>query len=304
MNINPNTILLIFIILAIFVSSCTQNEFQIADTGYQYKFIRRGDGPEFKNNHYLMMNMDYYYEDDSLLFAYTDKNVPVSMQYIDTLWDLSGQIYRGLKRMKVGDSAIFIVNCANLYEVSFHTDIPYGLNPNSDITFYVGVSGMLSPEEFRLWQANLIVDRQEAIKRKREQQFFEDISLIDLYMESSGIIPMELESGIRFFKIREGNGIKPEKGDRVVIHYTGYLLDGSKFHSSYDNQEPFEYTFGVGNVIQGWDKGVAQMSVGSKYTFYLPSTLAYGEQGMGEMVGPNTVVVFDIELLDIKKKGK
>jgi FKBP-type peptidyl-prolyl cis-trans isomerase len=146
--------------------------------------------------------------------------------------------------------------------------------------------------------------RQEILKAKREQQLFEDMALIDMHLEESGIIPLELESGIRYIVKKEGSGIKPVKQDKVVIHYSGYLLDGTKFDSSYDKQEPFEFVLGGGNVIQGWHQSVAEMSLGSEYIFYLPSSLAYGEAGRGELIGPNTVIVFDIELLDIKKKGK
>jgi FKBP-type peptidyl-prolyl cis-trans isomerase len=302
MHINRNNLLFIISILTIFVISCTQNDFRSSGTGYQYKIVKRGDGPDFKNSHYILMNMDYYYEDDSLLFTSRIKNVPVSMKYIDTIWDKSGQIYDGLKRLRVGDSAIFKVNCSNVYEISFRGNVPYGLNPNSEITFYVGVTDMLNVTDFSMWQANLNKIQQDLINEKLEQQLFEDISIIDLYLEELGIVAMESESGIRYIVEKMGNGITPERGDRVVIHYKGYLLDGTKFDSSFDNQEPFEFILGVDNVIKGWDEGVSLMSVGSKYTFYIPSTLAYGEKEHGKLIRPNTVIVFDLELLDLKKK--
>jgi len=302
MIINHKNLLFIIAILVIYASSCSQGDFKIDDAGYKYKIVRSGNGPTFVNDQYIFMNMDYYYEDDSLLYTSTEKGIPVTMHYIDTIWDKNGQLYQGLKRLKVGDSAIFKVNCSNLYEISFRGNIPYGLNPFSEITFYIGITNMTTASEFRMWQANLYKTKQEELKKIKEEQLFEDISLIDLYLEESGIIAMELESGIRYVENIEGNGIKPEKGDRAVIHYTGHLLDGTKFVSSHDEQIPFEFTKSAGNVIKGWEQSVAEMSIGSKYTFYIPSSLAYGETGLGNIVEPNTVVVFDIELLDIKKK--
>ena len=304
MNLNHKQLFFIISLLLVFISSCSLNDFKTDDSGYEYKIVRKGNGPSFINNHYIFMNMDYYYEEDSLLFTSTEKGIPVTLQFTDTVWDKNGQIYQGLKRLKVGDSAIFKVNCADLYEVSFRGNIPYGLNPFSDITVYIGITDMMTATEFRKWQANLFETQKELLKADREQQLFEDIALIDLYLEESGLIAMELESGIRYIMHDEGNGIKPEKQDRVVIHYTGYLLDGTKFDSSYDKQEPFEFILGTANIIQGWQQSVAEMSIGSKYTFYIPSSLAYGEVGLGEIIGPNTVIVFDMELLDIKKKGE
>jgi FKBP-type peptidyl-prolyl cis-trans isomerase len=303
MNINRSYLLFILSILIIFVSSCSSGDYRTGETGYKYKIVRDRGGPTFINNHYILMNMDYYYENDSLLFTSAEKNVPVSMQYNDTIWDRRGQIYHGLKKLKVGDSALFRVNCSELYEVSFRGEIPYGLNPNAKITFHVGITDMLNATEFRMWQANLYMVRQEEIKEKTEQQLFEDISIIDFYLEESGIIAMELESGIRYIIQEPGNGIKPEKGDKVVLHYTGYLLDGTKFDSSYDKNDPFEFKLGIGRVIPGWEESIAEMSIGSKYILYVPSTMAYGEKGLGNMIEPNSIIVFELELLDIKKKG-
>ena len=123
MNTNPKHVLSIIIILALFFSSCNHDEFKTSDKGYKYKIVREGKGPEFQDNMFILMNMDYFYENDSLLFTSADRGVPVSMQYIDTLWDGRGQIYQGLKSLKVGDSAIFKVKCSDLYEVSFRGNI-------------------------------------------------------------------------------------------------------------------------------------------------------------------------------------
>jgi FKBP-type peptidyl-prolyl cis-trans isomerase len=303
MSINRNHIVSLLALLIVLINSCNIDGFKEGETGYQYKIVRNGDGPAFENNQYLLMYMDYYDDDDSLLFTWTEKNTPVTLQYIDTIWEKRGQIYHGLKKLKVGDSAIFKVNCSDLYEVAFNRSIPYGLDPFSDITIEIGIASMLGATEFRMWQANLFKTRQEKIKKRKEQQLFEDISLIDLYLEEQGLIGMELESGIRYIVREEGSGKKPEQGDRVLIHFKGYLLDGTQFDSSYDRNDPYEFTLGAGNVIPGWENSVAEMLPGSKITYYLPSALAYGERGLGEMVEPNTVVVFDFELLEIKKKG-
>ncbi len=106
------------------------------------------------------------------------------------------------------------------------------------------------------------------------------------------------KSGLQYQVITEGKGDKPKASDVVKVHYTGTLIDGTKFDSSLDRKEPAE--FPLDHVIPGWTEGVQLMTVGSKYKLFLPSELAYGEQGAGS-IPPNSVLVFEVELLDIVK---
>lgn len=107
------------------------------------------------------------------------------------------------------------------------------------------------------------------------------------------------ESGLQYKVVTEGKGVKPTAEDKVKVHYKGTLLDGKVFDSSIERGEPAE--FGVGQVIKGWTEGLQLMPVGSKYTFWIPSDLAYGERGAGQDIKPNSVLVFEVELLEIVK---
>jgi FKBP-type peptidyl-prolyl cis-trans isomerase FkpA len=100
-------------------------------------------------------------------------------------------------------------------------------------------------------------------------------------------------------KMISGNGVAPKGGDTVTVHYTGRLTDGTKFDSSVDRHDPFQFVLGVGQVIQGWDKGVATMRVGDKVRLTIPPELAYGEQGYPGAIPPNATLVFEVELLAV-----
>lgn len=107
------------------------------------------------------------------------------------------------------------------------------------------------------------------------------------------------DSGLQYEVISEGKGEKPKVTDQVSVHYTGTLLNGKVFDSSVQRGEPA--TFGLQQVIKGWTEGLQLMTVGSKYKFYIPSDLAYGDNGAGEDIGPGETLVFEVELLDIVK---
>ena len=107
------------------------------------------------------------------------------------------------------------------------------------------------------------------------------------------------ESGLQYEVITEGKGQKPSETDVVKVHYKGTLIDGTIFDSSYDRGEPAE--FPLNGVIKGWTEGLQLMSVGSKYKLYIPYQLGYGERGAGGTIQPYSALIFDVELLEIKK---
>ena len=109
----------------------------------------------------------------------------------------------------------------------------------------------------------------------------------------------ELENGLKVFDFETGTGLAPETGQTVTVHYTGWLENGQFFDSSVTRQIPFRFLFDVGQVIPGWDQGLAGMMVGGDRQLVIPPELAYGARGSGNAIPPNATLIFEVQLLDI-----
>ncbi len=123
-----------------------------------------------------------------------------------------------------------------------------------------------------------------------------DFSQKNLPEEAQNIQEIE---GLTIEILQEGSGEQVKDGDKLAVHYTGTLEDGTKFDSSLDRGAPFEFVLGQGQVIQGWDKGLLGMKIGEKRKLIIAPELAYGEQGAGESIPANATLIFEVELLAI-----
>jgi peptidylprolyl isomerase len=128
----------------------------------------------------------------------------------------------------------------------------------------------------------------------------------DKKAESEGTAKMvrkKTESGLQYEIIQEGSGASPQKGQKVTVHYTGWLdkngEPGTKFDSSVDRGKPFTFVIGIGQVIKGWDEGVMMMKIGEKRRLIIPANLGYGAYGSGGSIPPHATLIFEVELLRI-----
>lgn len=132
----------------------------------------------------------------------------------------------------------------------------------------------------------------------KEKEVVEEVSKLTINEPVVGV-EVTTESGLKYIDNVLGTGDLPKAGDKVKVHYTGTLEDGTKFDSSHDRNKPFEFSLGLGQVIKGWDEGIATMKPGGKRKLIIPSELGYGERGSGKLIPSGATLIFDVELLEI-----
>lgn len=164
-----------------------------------------------------------------------------------------------------------------------------------------GANPILTPEEIQAvmqeFQQQLMSQQQAKRQALGEKNMQESQAYLDSNKAKAGV--KTTASGLQYEVVQEGSGESPKPTDQVTVHYRGTLPDGKVFDSSYDRKEPA--TFPVNGVIPGWVEALQLMKPGAKYKLVIPPALAYGERGAGNDIGPNQVLIFDVELLSVEK---
>jgi len=187
------------------------------------------------------------------------------------------------------------------------------ISPSSQAFGEKGVTGYIPPyspivyeiEIVKIMSADQMKAKQEAERKKAEAEANklknEEQAKIDTYLKANGITAQPTASGLIYVEELAGEGELPTAGQKVRVHYSGYLLNGKKFDSSVDRGQPFEFVIGQGQVIPGWDEAFTKIKVGGKAKIILPSRIAYGERGAGSDIPPYAPLMFEVELLEIVK---
>ncbi|MTI32405.1 FKBP-type peptidyl-prolyl cis-trans isomerase [Cytophagales bacterium RKSG123] len=247
--------------------------------------------------------MEYFNENDSLLFSTLKQPYPMPLQYNDSIFSLTpGGIEEGFSMLTKGDSVSFKVSADSLFKNTFRAPMPPDIKAGSLIRFEIGVVDVVTEEEYREMQLEAFRKEQEKAAKEAEELLKSDIEIIEKFLKENNLEAQSTESGLRYVITEEGSGPKPEKGDKVSVLYSGALLDGTAFDANQDREKPFQFVIGVGQVIPGWDEGIALLNKGSKAKIFIPSPLAYGPRQRGEVIKPNSILVFEVELLDVEKK--
>ncbi len=197
-----------------------------------------------------------------------------------------------LPKLSAGDSAEIHITCDSLIAYvpkGNNKPLPPWMKSGNKIVINVGIVSVVSKQEFEKKK-----QLAELVAGVREQQS------LQMYLDSNKIQARRTESGLFYTITREGAGDTVFSGQTVKLHYVGKLLNGSVFDSNQNPAEPLEFEVGKGSVIKGLDEGVKHLRMGSRATLYIPSGLAYGTQSPGPQIPPNSTLVFDVEVVEVK----
>ncbi len=286
---------LIFLLPVILLWSCGSNKgnkgFKVINGIKTKFFVHNEDAPKPKPGDILVLKLKYTTANDSVIFD--SKDIPTFKMRLNKSNARIPTIDDALAMLHVGDSAEFIIDAESFYVVTRKTVLPKQFKRGDILKFYVKLDDILTKEKYL---------QEEKKKEVRNVQIEE--SEIKRYITLSNIKVKPDSSGIYYIEKKKGNGPHPEPGDKITVNYVASFLSGQPFDDTYERGQPFTFTFGIGQVIQGWDIAFAKMQKGTKATIIVPSRLAYGPKGYGNIIPPYTPLVFDIEVLDIQKAKK
>lgn len=278
---------IIFTYLLVF--SCTllyAQEWKTTEKGIKYRTIKSNPkNRKAKVGEIISFNIAIRNGKDSLLMKSTSSQV--NWQGKETERDLRTTPIEILTLANEQDSLEVWVSLDTLrkYEGQLNPIVDVG----QYIKYYLKVYSIRSNQEL-----------QAEKEQKAKAQKAKEIKEIQAYLKKNKLTAKAMPSGLHIVTLNKGSGTKPQKEQTVVAHYTGKLLSGTKFDSSLDRNRPFEFKVGMGQVIKGWDEGFAELQVGTKAILLIPSSMGYGERGAGRDIPPNSVLVFEVELLDVK----
>ncbi|WP_276131726.1 FKBP-type peptidyl-prolyl cis-trans isomerase [Polluticoccus soli] len=263
--------------------------------GLEYNIIKdeKGDRKPIVGD-VVAMHITIRYKDDktdTVLLRSRDINSGQPAEFVLGPAQFKGAWEEGITMLTAGDSASFRVPVDSIKKASGGQMPPF-MKDGQKIQYDVVLVSVKSQAE-----------AEQQMKSNAGKQAETDDRIIQEYLTKNNITAQKTASGLYYVVEKEGTGATPQKGQAVSVNYTGKTLDGKPFDSNVDPQfqhtDPFQFNVGQGMVIPGWDEGIMLLKKGSKAKLFVPSPLAYGPQGNGP-IAPNSVLLFDVELLDIK----
>ena len=265
--------------------------------GFPYTVEKKGDGVLAKPGQFLVLNIVFKDGNDS---TWTDSRLssPMVVMIQDTMAIKTeegiDEIFRMLSK---GDSINFKIQSKVLFEKTFRQPLLPKIDPKSDFTFNIGVRDIYNRDQVMKMQEQIVARQNEKFLKERKEQLKKDIVIIDEYLKTKGVVAQQDTSGLRYVITKIGTGPRPNSTDTVVVTYSGKLMEnGVEFDKSTG-----PVTFQLTSLIKGWQIGFPLLRVGSKATLYVPSVLAYGPRGYPPRIPQNANLIFDVELIKMKK---
>lgn len=272
-------------------ASDSKIKFSKLPSGLEYAIVKDEPGTQLaKADDYVEMHIRASVG-DSVLFdsRNVNHNEPVAFQLKNPTF--KGDPAEGFMLLSAGDSAVFRVPVDSIRKLG--NQLPPFMKDGMKIQYNVVMVSIKTAEQKKA---------DDDAKSAKQKNIDED--LLKNYFTKNNIQATKTATGLYYRSSKPGTGNSPAPGESVTVNYTGKTLDGKTFDSNVDSNfhhtSPFSFTLGRGQVIRGWDEGLALMKKGEKGTLYIPSTLAYGEHSPSPLIPANAILVFDVELTDIK----
>lgn len=308
MNRNQNLLTFLVLIFAIFACEKPRendkNEYKLP-SGVIFQILERNPKAEkLKEGEYAMMHLiskvDTIEVDNSYQRALTDTSFRNGFPVLIKVE--KGMPTEVLPFLQVGDSLKIKVSLDTLvkrypYFDQFAQEMQTKGKKNVYFEYWVRITGKKTKEQIQK-EAQLAEQKQQENLKKKE---LEEERKLEAYIKENKLEMQKTASGL-YYKITKTAPENPQAKayDTVYVHYTGKFLDGKVFDSSLNRKEPLQFVLGMGNVIKGWDEGIALLRKGEKAQLLIPSKLAYGTMGAGETIPPFSTLLFEVELIDIK----
>lgn len=265
------------------------SDFMEDESGLRYKVTEQSESTEkIQTGDILEMELKYWNMKDSLLFDSRELSSSFKMQ-VKEVSHSGGCFEDALLLTKPGQKIRFLLPADSFYTMTLGKNLPEGVLKDEELIFELKIIRKIDSDEIN----------REREKFLNEMKDLEE-NLIKNYLAENQIETDPLPSGLYFIIKRQGKGKFPESGNILTVHYVGKFADGRVFDSSYRRNEPFSFSLGRHEVIDAWEEAGAKMKAGSKVLLVVPSSLAYGNEGYGELIPPFTPLIFEIELLEIK----
>ena len=262
--------------------SCNQFKVTQDPDGSKYQIHEEGKGKKIKAGDILTFDLVIKAANDSTFEDTYKRNQPITM--VAQQGTYKGSFENALMHLTEGDSATVMINADSLF-ARMNQPLPAGITKGSDFRFIVKIKSTQTREDFQ---------KAQDAKKTNEAKLMED------YAKKNFPSATKTQYGMYHVVVKEGTGDLIKAGQTVTVDYTGKLMDGKVFDSSVGKPGPkFQVTGGQGAVIPGWEQALAMMKKGEKAIFYIPSNLAYGEQGGGP-IPPFSSLIFEMEVLDVK----
>lgn len=277
-------IILIFLIGEFSCKKSGGGNYSKTSNGLEYKIIDDEGKPKAQIGKVIKYHVYWRTGKDSLFLSTKDRNIPLYSK-VDSP-KFAGDPMEILHLLGPGDSA----SCQVKADLIFRGSPPSFLHHDDVMKLDFKVMDVMDEGEY-----------DKLMQEKANEQATQEQKTIEDYISKNNLKAEKTPDGLYVVIETPGTGKQPSKGSNVKVNYTGMLLDGTKFDSSLDpGRQPLEFVIGTGQVIKGWDEGIPHFKEGGKGKLIVPSNLGYGEQGAGDKIPPNSPLVFDIQLLEVK----